>query len=535
MYCDYHGERGHNTNDCYQLRKQIEEAVASGKLAHLVKDIHRNNQRNGNPGRNGVKVINMIRQEGNRKRSFEERRSGETYHPLGVIDLRVTLGKEGRSKTVLMKFAIIKCRSPYNIIIGRTRMRILGAMGSTIHSIIPTNQGVVTMETSREALQECKHLKRVQGSWKEVQWRQCKEQMSEIREQYVTMGTTLTTNCKQLLADVLWENREEGLIRKVQYPEWIANTIPIKLANRTWKVQIDYSSLNKVCSKDMYPLPEEEDDEEKTGFHTEEGIYCFTHMPKELTKLRCYTSEDDGKDRSDHVLIQSEGRKVSRPYGNRRRTKGISLKNTCNHLKPYPRSPNQIRSLFLQLTAISKFILKLTELKHPIREARTRMEIAKEFVLTNETEKALRMIKRKLSKLQTLAIPKEGEDLMTGSKEVLWSREQVEEIPDSNKGRIFELRIILISLEEKMYSYAIRLKFKASNHAMDCEALLAGLAASANQGLETIKLEFLNQEVSVGIKTRPSVEETSSSKKGKETSKALGAKPNCNHEASGSN
>ncbi|GJZ56275.1 hypothetical protein Tco_0611468 [Tanacetum coccineum] len=34
-------------------------------------------------------------------------------------------------------------------------------------------------------------------------------------------------------------------------------------------------------------------------------------------------------------------------------------------------------------------------------------------------------------------------------------------------------------------------------------------------GLATIKLEFLNQEVSVGIKTSPSVEETSSNKKGK--------------------
>nr|GEY39685.1 hypothetical protein [Tanacetum cinerariifolium] len=54
-------------------------------------------------------------------------------------------------------------------------------------------------------------------------------------------------------------------------------------------------------------------------------------------------------------------------------------------------------------------------------------------------------------------------------------------------------------------------------------------------GLATINLEFLNDEVSVGIKTRPSVEETSSSKTGKATSKALGAKPNCNHEASGSN
>ncbi|GKA23017.1 hypothetical protein Tco_0708979 [Tanacetum coccineum] len=40
-FCDYHGDRGNNANDCYHMKKQIEEAVASGKLAHLVKDIRR--------------------------------------------------------------------------------------------------------------------------------------------------------------------------------------------------------------------------------------------------------------------------------------------------------------------------------------------------------------------------------------------------------------------------------------------------------------------------------------------------------------
>ncbi|GKA78901.1 hypothetical protein Tco_0785438 [Tanacetum coccineum] len=54
--------------------------------------------------------------------------SGETYNPQGVTDLRVTMGKEGRSKTVLMEFAIIKCHSPYNIIIRRTKMRSLGTI-----------------------------------------------------------------------------------------------------------------------------------------------------------------------------------------------------------------------------------------------------------------------------------------------------------------------------------------------------------------------------------------------------------------------
>ncbi|GJV71670.1 hypothetical protein Tco_1491665 [Tanacetum coccineum] len=38
-FCGYHQDRGHNTNDCYHLKKQIEEAVASGRLTHLEKDI----------------------------------------------------------------------------------------------------------------------------------------------------------------------------------------------------------------------------------------------------------------------------------------------------------------------------------------------------------------------------------------------------------------------------------------------------------------------------------------------------------------
>ncbi|GJR94457.1 hypothetical protein Tco_0266631 [Tanacetum coccineum] len=42
-FCDYHGDRGHNTNDCYQFKNQIEEAVASGKLAHLIRDIRQSN------------------------------------------------------------------------------------------------------------------------------------------------------------------------------------------------------------------------------------------------------------------------------------------------------------------------------------------------------------------------------------------------------------------------------------------------------------------------------------------------------------
>ncbi|GJY59965.1 reverse transcriptase domain-containing protein, partial [Tanacetum coccineum] len=89
--------------------------------------------------------------------------SGQTYHPLGVINLRITMCKAGRSKTVLMKFTIVKCHSPYNVLIRRTRMRSLGA----------------------EALWECRQLEKTRNSWKETQWHQHKEQMSRIQEQTI--------------------------------------------------------------------------------------------------------------------------------------------------------------------------------------------------------------------------------------------------------------------------------------------------------------------------------------------------------------
>ncbi|GJU86510.1 reverse transcriptase domain-containing protein [Tanacetum coccineum] len=44
-FCDYHQDQGHDTNDYYHLKKQIEEAVASGRLAHLVKDIRQGGQK----------------------------------------------------------------------------------------------------------------------------------------------------------------------------------------------------------------------------------------------------------------------------------------------------------------------------------------------------------------------------------------------------------------------------------------------------------------------------------------------------------
>jgi hypothetical protein len=46
-----------------------------------------------------------------------------------------------------------------------------------------------------------------------------------------------------------------GFIREVDYPEWLANVVLVKKSSEKWKMCVDFTDLNKACSKDSFPLP----------------------------------------------------------------------------------------------------------------------------------------------------------------------------------------------------------------------------------------------------------------------------------------
>jgi hypothetical protein len=99
---------------------------------------------------------------------------------------------------------------------------------------------------------------------------------------------------------------EAGFIMLVDYPSWLANSVLIEKPDKSWCMCINYTSLNKACPKDEYPLPRicqivdsttscellsfldaysgyyqisfAIDDEEKTVFITLFGIFCYTMM-----------------------------------------------------------------------------------------------------------------------------------------------------------------------------------------------------------------------------------------------------------------
>jgi hypothetical protein len=98
-----------------------------------------------------------------------------------------------------------------------------------------------------------------------------------------------------------------GFIKEVYHPEWLANPILVKKKSKKWRMCVDYTSLNKACPNDPFPLPcidqvvdstlgcktlcfldaysgyhqitMKESDQLMTSFITPFGSYCYVSMP----------------------------------------------------------------------------------------------------------------------------------------------------------------------------------------------------------------------------------------------------------------
>ena len=101
--------------------------------------------------------------------------------------------------------------------------------------------------------------------------------------------------------------KQAGAIKKVFYPQWLANTVAVKKKTGKWRVCVDFTDLNKACSKDPFPMPRIDqlvdatvghpwmsfldafqgyhqmplalDDQEKTASVTPVGNYHYKVMP----------------------------------------------------------------------------------------------------------------------------------------------------------------------------------------------------------------------------------------------------------------
>jgi len=98
-----------------------------------------------------------------------------------------------------------------------------------------------------------------------------------------------------------------GFIKEVHHPEWLANPVLVRKKSLKWRMCVDYTSFNKACPKDPFPLPHidqivdstvgcetlcfldaysgyhqivmKESDQLATSFITPFGLFCYVSMP----------------------------------------------------------------------------------------------------------------------------------------------------------------------------------------------------------------------------------------------------------------
>ncbi|GJY41407.1 reverse transcriptase domain-containing protein [Tanacetum coccineum] len=395
-----------STDECMQLKKQIEELVRVGKLSHLIKEIKQGRDQTKNKKKearakdkslaiymiqpwqrtkkqkltqsfaygseitfsplansDGIEGPLVIEAEIGRhmihrmyidggssmeilyEHCFNQLRpeiksqmvptrtsltgfSRETIWPLGQLRLLVTIRDVDHCIKAWMDFMIVRSISPYNGIIGRPGIREIQAVPSTAHGMLkfPADGGIVTIrstilipaecatmitspkEIPKEARVRCENLKPRSNDRSSailvctlgsISGKDTRPSDRLKKGSGPRMPKAIQAEVQKLV--------EAGIMREVYYQDWLSNPVMVKKHDGSWRMCVDFIDLNKACLQDCYPLLEinwkieslrgylfkcfldaykgyhqiqmAESNEEKTAFHTSQGVYCYTKMP----------------------------------------------------------------------------------------------------------------------------------------------------------------------------------------------------------------------------------------------------------------
>ncbi|GJW43191.1 reverse transcriptase domain-containing protein [Tanacetum coccineum] len=235
---------------------------------------------------------------------------------------------------------------------------------------------------------------------------------------------------------------EAGIMREVYYHDWLSNPVMVKKHDGSWRMCVDFTDLNKACPQDCYPLPEidwkieslcdypfkcfmdaykgyhqiqmAEEDEEKTAFHTPQGVYCYTKMPFGLKNAGATYQRlvDKAFDKQvgrnlevyvDDLVIKSHTeeellRDIEETF---RTLRKINMK-----LNPMKFTFGAVEGMFLG------FLSKSAEKSLPLFKTLKNCTKKSDFYWTSDAEKAFRELKQHLSELPTLVAPRPQEELI---------------------------------------------------------------------------------------------------------------------------
>ncbi|GJS31610.1 reverse transcriptase domain-containing protein [Tanacetum coccineum] len=256
-FCEFHGKVGHNTDECMHPKKQIEEMLKAGKLSHLIKELKQNNRKEQPKMTKKGETFekDKAEDEGTEGPMIIEAEigghcvhpttpligfSGEIIWPIGQIQLLVKIGDEEHSASAWMNFMVIRSSSSYNGIIGRPGVKKLQAVHSSRNAKDPGRR-------------RSNYLK--DTTWTFFSWKPADK-----------------TGVPRHIAEHRLNVREGwSLVRQKKRGQ---------ATDRNQAIQEEVGKLVKADAyKGYHQIQMAKEDEEKTAFITNQGIFCYTKMP----------------------------------------------------------------------------------------------------------------------------------------------------------------------------------------------------------------------------------------------------------------
>ncbi|GKB05393.1 hypothetical protein Tco_0833588 [Tanacetum coccineum] len=196
-YCHFHEDHGHDTNDCRQLRNQIEEAVKSGQLSHLMKGIKK--ERDESYTKNKFEYLTFESKE----ITFPS--GGEKSWSIGKIPLEITIGDTPLTRKETLDFVIVKSNLPYNMLLGRKTMQKMEIVVSTIYGAIKfhTTRGIGMVFSTHESDNIKEGMKKnARATYQRLVDKVFHDQIGINLEAYVDDMVIKSTSEEEMLADI---------------------------------------------------------------------------------------------------------------------------------------------------------------------------------------------------------------------------------------------------------------------------------------------------------------------------------------------
>ncbi|GJZ99355.1 hypothetical protein Tco_0671906 [Tanacetum coccineum] len=369
-FCEFHGEVGHNTDECNHLRKQIEDMLKAGKLSHIIRELKQNSgkeqpkKKGETSGKEKPQAILMIqsRQKAVRQKitqsfspdleiSFpslgndegaegpliiEAEVGGHQVHRMCIDGGSVICRRMTNIHITWMDFMVVRSTSPFNGIIGRPGLRKIKAVPSTTHGMIkfPVMGGTLTLKSSKIIPVECAMISGPEDQSPPVN--KVKEERIKVainpshqkQQQIAEHKLNVRKGCQPVrqkkrgqaaernvaINDEVSKLVKARIMREVHYHDWLSNQVMVKKSDNSWRICVDFKDINKACPKDGYPR------RKKTG----RSNLCVDSLSNaSWTHTRVITNTKCREDEEKTAFITNQGTYSKVTYAHRsRRTRG---------------------------------------------------------------------------------------------------------------------------------------------------------------------------------------------------------------------